>query len=304
MNYKVISEKFITIKEENGLIENNTAGTIEIAITDSTPVQNNEENILVEPHGKYHFTKDGSKKVYVRLTNRISGLINVFETKSNDCGGSELDEYYKKTEVDEKFVKKDGAKVLSDNNYTNEDKEKLGKLNYATVAPKENGEANTGSSEKVAREDHIHPKQTTITGNAGTATKLETSRIIKLTGAVTGQANFDGSGDANITATLGNVDGSKINALTGYTKGANSNAISPSDSLLVAIGKLEKGIEEAKAPAAMSEMSAIDTKGKDFKFYYCTESEYNSMPKVKDDSTIYLVLDEKTGIVIMRCYRP
>lgn len=432
MNYKVISEKFITIKEENGLIENNTAGTIEIAITDSTPVQNNEENILVEPHGKYHFTKDGSKKVYVRLTNRISGLINVFETKSNDGGGSELDEYYKKTEVDEKFVKKDGVKVLSDNNYTNEDKEKLGKLNYATVAPKENGEANTGSSEKVAREDHIHPSQTTITGNAGTATKLqtartitlsgdatgsvefdgsknveinvtvsgsssegsvstttqviagngldgggalsgditlnivcaddsitvsendiklniaddlttdsstragsarqlkvldesklgktekaqsattadsctgnsatatklETPRVIKVTGAVTGQANFDGSEEANIETTLSNLEGNKVTALTGYTKATKKEAIASTDSLLVALGKLEKGLE------GLSPASTMSIQGNPSSFYYCTKLEYESLDKIQDDSTIYLILDEVTGLIEIKVYRP
>lgn len=249
MNYKVINEKFIILKEDNGLIENNTAGTIEIAVTDSVPIKNNEENVLIEPHGKFYFTKDGSKKVYVRLTNRISGLINVFETKSESGGGgSQLDNYYNKSEADEKFVKKEG--------------------------------------------------------NAGTSTKLETTRTIKLTGAITGQASFDGSADANITTTLENIDGEKINALTGYVKGENFNAISPTDSLLVAIGKLEKGIEEAKAPSVLSRTKASNSNGKDFKFYYCTESEYNSMKKIQDDSTIYLVLDEKSGIVIMRCYRP
>ena len=103
---------------------------------------------------------------------------------------------------------------------------------------------------------------------------------------------------------MGNVDGSKINALTGYTKGANSNAISPTDSLIVAIGKLEKGIEEAKSPAVLSRININNDSGREFKFHYCTENEYNLMEKSQDDSIIYLVLDEKTGIVIMRCYRP
>jgi hypothetical protein len=43
--------------------------------------------------------------------------------------------------------------------------------------------------------------QTTITGNAGTATKLATTRAIALTGAVTGTANFDGSANISITTT-------------------------------------------------------------------------------------------------------
>ena len=43
---------------------------------------------------------------------------------------------------------------------------------------------------------------TTITGNAGTATKLATARTISLTGDVTGSVSFDGSADAAITATI------------------------------------------------------------------------------------------------------
>lgn len=55
-----------------------------------------------------------------------------------------------------------------------------------------------------------------LTGNADTATALETSRTISLTGDVTGSASFDGSANASITATvaddshnhvIANVDG-------------------------------------------------------------------------------------------------
>ena len=45
-------------------------------------------------------------------------------------------------------------------------------VTYATVAPKAPGTAAIGTSSKVAREDHVHPVQTTISGNAGSATKL------------------------------------------------------------------------------------------------------------------------------------
>ena len=45
-------------------------------------------------------------------------------------------------------------------------------VTYATVAGKAPGTAAVGTSSKVAREDHVHPLQTTISGNAGSATKL------------------------------------------------------------------------------------------------------------------------------------
>lgn len=72
-----------------------------------------------------------------------------------------------------------------------------------------------------------------ITGNAGTATKLATARTITLGGDVAGSINFDGSSNVSITTTvaddshnhiISNVDGlqaaldSKANQATTYTK--------------------------------------------------------------------------------------
>ena len=85
-------------------------------------------------------------------------------------------------------------------------------VDYATVAPKAAGTAAVGTSGKVAREDHVHPVQTSVSGNAGTATKLANKRTINGT-------EFDGSGNITTanwgtarTITIGNsaqqVDGS------------------------------------------------------------------------------------------------
>lgn len=50
--------------------------------------------------------------------------------------------------------------------------------------------------------------KTTITGNAGTATKLQTARTIAISGDVTGTAtSFDGSANITITASIALVDG-------------------------------------------------------------------------------------------------
>lgn len=59
----------------------------------------------------------------------------------------------------------------------------------ATATPLAPGSAAVGTSVKYAREDHVHPLQTSVTGNAGTATTLETARTID-------GVSFDGS--ANI----------------------------------------------------------------------------------------------------------
>lgn len=45
----------------------------------------------------------------------------------------------------------------------------------------------------------------TITGNAGSATKLANARQISLTGAITGSASFDGSANVTISTTVKNV---------------------------------------------------------------------------------------------------
>ena len=63
-------------------------------------------------------------------------------------------------------------------------------VSYSTDAPKAAGTAAAGSAGAVARADHVHPLQTSVSGNAGSATKLQTARKI-------GDASFNGS--ANIT---------------------------------------------------------------------------------------------------------
>ena len=82
------------------------------------------------------------------------------------------------------------------------DKIKLDNIDKATQLPKANGTAEIGISTKYAVEDHVHPLQTTVTGNAGTATKLQTARTIAISGDVTGSISFDGSKDIDILTTV------------------------------------------------------------------------------------------------------
>ena len=74
-------------------------------------------------------------------------------------------------------------------------------VSFGTTAPKANGTASAGSATTVSRSDHVHPLQTSVSGNAGTATKLATARTISLTGSVTGSGTFDGSGNLSIATT-------------------------------------------------------------------------------------------------------
>ena len=85
-------------------------------------------------------------------------------------------------------------------------------VTYYSAAPAANGTASAGTSTSVARGDHVHPLQTSVsgssgscTGNSASATKLETARTIALSGGATGTAtSFNGT--ANITIPVTSVN--------------------------------------------------------------------------------------------------
>ena len=78
-------------------------------------------------------------------------------------------------------------------------------VTYSTTTPKVAGTATVGSESAVARGDHVHPVQTSVSGNAGTATKLATARTIQIGNK---SNTFDGS--ANITYTLADIGAAPI----------------------------------------------------------------------------------------------
>lgn len=79
------------------------------------------------------------------------------------------------------------------------------KIPYASVAPKAAGTAAVGTSAKVAREDHVHPAQTSVTGNAGTATAPNFQSIAANTdlNSITAKGWYNCNRDATV-ATLKN----------------------------------------------------------------------------------------------------
>jgi hypothetical protein len=150
-------------------------------------------------------------------------------------------------------------------------------VTYATIAAKAPGTASIGTSSKVAREDHVHPVQTTISGNSGTSSKWFTARTITLNGDVTGSVSIDGSSDVTLTTTVGNDSHSHswtnitskpssftpsahnqssntITAMTGYAKASSASAIAAGDSLNTAIGKIEKALD-GKQPSGSYALS-------------------------------------------------
>lgn len=69
--------------------------------------------------------------------------------------------------------------------------------------PKANSSVGSaGNSLNYSREDHVHPVQQTISGNAGSATKLRDPQKIDITGAVLGSTTTDFSGPVTIETSV------------------------------------------------------------------------------------------------------
>ena len=76
-------------------------------------------------------------------------------------------------------------------------------VTYSTSAPAANGTASAGSANNVARGDHVHPLQTSVSGNAGSANKVNKNLVIKLNGGATeGTDLFTFNGSAAKTIDL------------------------------------------------------------------------------------------------------
>jgi hypothetical protein len=100
-------------------------------------------------------------------------------------------------------------------------------VTYSSSAPAAAGTASAGSANNVARGDHVHPAQTTITGNAGSASKVNNSMTVKLNGGSTEGTNmftFNGSAAKSV-----NITPSAIGAAESghsHSSYANQNAFS------------------------------------------------------------------------------
>lgn len=102
--------------------------------------------------------------------------------------------------------------------------------NASSATPKAAGTASAGSGTTWSRADHVHPLQTSVSGNAGSADKLSTARTIKISGAINSSASFDGSDDIELS--VASVDGTKITGtipLSSIPKGAQERFVPVTD---------------------------------------------------------------------------
>lgn len=92
-----------------------------------------------------------------------------------------------------------------------------------------------GSINKYYTAARAQADVTSVTGNAGTATKLQTARQISLTGAVTGSGSFDGSANLAIAASLTNT-GVAAGTYNSVQVGLDGRVIDGSQSVILANG--------------------------------------------------------------------
>ena len=81
-----------------------------------------------------------------------------------------------------------------------------------------------------------------LSGNASTATKWATSRVITVTGSVTGSISLDGSTDVTLETTTNHTHTGSEVTLTGYSHRNSYETINETDTVNQAIAKLEGAI--------------------------------------------------------------
>lgn len=143
----------------------------------------------------------------------------------------------------------------------------------SSTTPKANGTAAVGSeTAKFARGDHVHPLQTTVSGNAGTATKLATARTLTI--GNTGKS-FDGSG--NVSWSLSEIGAAPASHGTHLTIGTGaSNAAAGNHTHNYA------GSSSAGGAANNSE------KFGGYSLWVGTQAQYDAISS-KSSTTIYII---------------
>lgn len=163
-------------------------------------------------------------------------------------GHNHDDKYYTESEID--------AKITTINNSIN------GKANashgthvadaLSSAAPKANGTAAAGTSSLVAREDHVHPLQTTITGNAGSASKVNNALSIQLNGGTA--TSFDGSAVKSINITPAAIGAEPAQKTVGAPTAAGTVITLTTDRYQKIAAS---GVTEIKLPSNVSSFTEI-----------------------------------------------
>lgn len=102
-------------------------------------------------------------------------------------------------------------------------------VTFATATPKAAGTAAVGTATTVSRSDHVHPAQTSITGNAATATKATqdaSGNVITSTYATKTELNAVSTlvGDTEVSTQITNAIASKADSIHTHNYAGSSSA--------------------------------------------------------------------------------
>lgn len=139
-----------------------------------------------------------------------------------------------------------------------------GSATPSETLPKPAGTASAGTSNTYSRGDHVHPAQTTISGNAATATQLRNMRNIVLSGDASGSAPFDGTANANIVVSIPNAASGTNGLMSSADKiklDSIASGAAPSDALPEAPGTAAAGIETSYSRSDHVHPEQLDIQG-------------------------------------------
>lgn len=123
---------------------------------------------------------------------------------------------------------------------------------------------------------------------AVSANKLTNYVQIALTGMVNGSVSFDGSEDIQIETTVNNLSSNLITSMRGYSKSESSDPIYSTDSLNVAIGKLERSIEEKLSE---NEFALKDHSHKIVNYFengFMSSQDKLKLDEIEDNANLYI----------------
>ena len=190
----------IPVLDANGKIDQGVLPAI--AITDTFPVASQAAMLALTAEAGDVAVRTDLNKSFILKISPASTLAN-------------WQELLTPTNAVSSVAGKTGAVTLTSNdvglgNVTNESKSTMftsPSLTGTPTAPTASVGTNTTQIATTAFVTTAVTNKTSVTGNAGTATKLATARTITLSGDISGSASFDGSVNVTITASIDTIDG-------------------------------------------------------------------------------------------------
>ena len=217
-NGDIITDTYLTKADASTTYLGKTAKASSAATADSATkaTQDASGNVITSTYAtKASLASVATSGKYSDLSGVPTALKNPTALTLQNSAGTSIGSYDGSTATTVKLT----SSTVGLGNVTNESKATMlasAALTGTPTAPTATAGTNTTQVATTAFVTTAVANKTSVSGNAGTATKLATAKTIALSGDVSGSADFDGSEGITITATvaddshnhvIGNVDG-------------------------------------------------------------------------------------------------